>query len=68
MISSGQLKYHLKIWVIYIDFHSKVGKIGRTQKGGYTGNKDISNSSKVVPIAKWMQRKLMWKSGYNKLF
>ena len=39
-----------------------------TQKCGYTWNKDITNSSKVALIAKWIQRTLMWKSGYNKLF
>ena len=76
MIGSGHLKYYLKIWRNLYRFSQKGWEnmnslirrfyFRRTQKGGYTGKKDVTNSSKAVPIAKWIQRTLMWKTGYNK--
>ena len=69
MIGSCHLEYYFKIWGnVYRlsqqgweNMNSLIKRFyfRRTQRGGFARNKDISNSSKLIPISKWMQTKLM---------
>ena len=73
MIGSGHLKYYLMKWRNLYRYSQqgwesmnsliKTYYFRRTQRGGFAGDKENRCTSKVVPIAKWIQRCLIWKSG-----
>jgi hypothetical protein len=72
MISSGHLAFYLKEWGNLWKYSQqgweslnslmKSVYYRRTQRGGHGGKKDVANS-RVLPIARWLQRKLYFLSG-----
>ena len=71
MIGSGHLTYYLKKWRNLYRYSQqgweslnnliKVYYFRRTQRGGYAHDSNGRSTSKIVPIAKWIQRCIMWK-------
>ena len=73
MIGAGHVSYYLKKWRNLYRYSQqgweslnsavKTVYFRRSQRGGHGGKE--RNTSKIMPIAKWVQRLLLWKSGYT---
>jgi hypothetical protein len=58
MLGAGNFTYFLKSWES-LNSLIKQYYFRKTQQGGFGGIRDVENS-KIIPIAKWFQRKLWW--------
>lgn len=75
MLSSGHISDYLFHWRnLYV--HSQQGweafnsllktfYFRRTSHGGAAGNKGTSVKSKIIPIARWISRRIMWMCGFT---
>ena len=74
MIGSGHLKYYLIKWRNLYRYSQqgwesmnsliKSFYLKRNERRGFAGDNENRYTPKVVPFAKWIQRCLVWKSGY----
>ena len=75
MLMSGHLSYYMFKWKNLYRYSQqgwealnsllKTFYYRRTQRGGATNN-GRGDKTKLLPIAKWLQRRLLWQCGYDR--
>jgi hypothetical protein len=73
MVGAGHIRYYLKKWRNLHRYQNQGWEAynqqvtafwhHRTTKGGTKHGEDVINRSKILPIARWLLRLMMWKTG-----
>ena len=73
MVGAGHIRYYLKKWRNLHRYQNQGWEAynqqvtafwhHRTTKGGTKHGADVINRSKILPIARWLLRLMMWKTG-----